>query len=290
MLFNVNGFSQQNINAYKYVVVPTSFGFLNEPDQYQINSLTKFLFEKYGFKTLMADEEYPQDFTNNRCLGLFADVEKLKAFLNTKLQVHLRDCNNKIVYSSDVGESREKEYSKVYNLALREAFNSFERLNYNYQPTTNMSSNGTKTTTEAVDNSDAKEEIERLQREVEALKEKQVREEKALRAEMALREAEKNKPLQDIQPEVKQEVKEVLKTEAKSDETLQTLFANPAENGYTITDASSKVLYHLVFSGKEDVYIVKGQDAILYKMNNTWIVAKATDVGVSMKTLNVKFN
>lgn len=284
MLFNVNGFSQQNVNAYKYVIVPTAFNFLNEPDQYQINSLTKFLFEKYGFETLMADEQYPQDLTNNRCLGLFADVEKLKAFLNTKLQVHLRDCNNKIVFSSDVGESREKEYSKVYNLALREAFNSFERLNYKYQPNNDISTNGTKTTTETVENNDAKEEIQRLQREVEALKVKQVREEKALR------EAEKNKALQDVQPEVKQEVKTVLKTEAKSDETLQTLFANPVENGYTITDASSKVLYHLVFSGKEDVFIVKGQDAILYKMNNTWIVAKANDAGVSMKTLNVKFN
>ncbi|RAJ20840.1 hypothetical protein LX77_03099 [Gelidibacter algens] len=284
MLFNINGFAQQNINAYKYVIVPNTFNFLNEPDQYQINSLTKFLFKKYGFTALMADEEYPQDLTNNRCLALFADVEKLKAFLNTKLQVHLRDCNNKIVISSEVGESREKDYDKVYNLALREAFNSFDKLNYTYQPNEEIVFKGNKTTTETVENNDAKEEIQRLQREVEELKAKRVREEIALRA------SEKNKTLQDIQPEVKQEVKKVLKTEAKSDETLQTLFANPVENGYTISDASSKVLYHLVFSGKEDVFIVKGQDAILYKMNNTWIVAKANDAGVSMKTLNVKFN
>ncbi|MEO7283639.1 hypothetical protein [Gelidibacter sp.] len=46
----------------------------------------------------------------------------------------------------------------------------------------------------------------------------------------------------------------------------------------------------MVFSGKEDVYIVKGQDAIVYKMNNAWIISTANDSGVSMKTLNVKFN
>jgi hypothetical protein len=284
MLFNINGFAQQNINAYKYVIVPNTFNFLNEPDQYQINSLTKFLFEKYGFTALMADEEYPQDLTSNRCLGLFADVEKISAFLNTKLQVHLKDCNNKIVMSSEVGESREKDYNKVYNLALREAFNSFERLNYTYQPNQDVISKGNKITMETVENTEALEEIKRLQKEVEELKAKRERE------EMALKISENNKTPQDIQSEVKQEVKKVIKTDAKSDETLQTLFANPVENGYTITDASSKILYHLVFSGKEDVYIVKGQDAILYKMNNTWIVAKASDAGVSMKTLNVKFN
>jgi uncharacterized membrane protein len=169
-------------------------------------------------------------------------------------------------------------------MALREAFNSFDKLNYTYQPNEEIVFKGNKTTTETVENNDAKEEIQRLQREVEELKAKRVTE------EIVLKESKKNKTLQDIQPEVKQEVKKVLKTESKSDETLQTLFANPIENGYTITDASSKVLYHLVFSGKEDVFIVKGQDAILYKMNNTWIVARANDAGVSMKTLNVKFN
>ena len=281
LMINTKGFAQENMNAYKYVVVPTSFNFLNEPDQYQINSLTKFLFEKYGFTALMADEEFPEDLTNNRCLGLFADVEKHKAFLNTKLQVHMRDCNNKLVYSSEIGQSREKEFDKVYNLALRDAFKSFETLDYSYQANENVVKNTNTKTDVTVFNTKAKEEIERLQKEVEALKEKRVRE------EIVLREAAQKETV--MQAEIKEEVKEVIKKEEKSDETIQTLFANPVENGYTITDASSKILYRLVFSGKEDVYIVKGQDAIVYKMNNTWIVANANDSGLSMKTLNVKF-
>jgi len=299
MLFNTSGFSQEDVNAYKYVVVPTAFNFLNEPDQYQINSLTKFLFEKYGFTSLMADEEFPEDLTNNRCLALFADVEKQKAFLNTKLQVHLRDCNNKIVLSSEIGQSREKEFDKVYNLALRDAFKSFETLNYSYQPSSKIVSKGVAQATETAENSKASEEIERLQKEVEALKEKQLREEESkmqaeAAKERALRQQElakaEDKVEAKVKNEAKQEVKEAIKEANKSDETIQTLFANPVENGYTITDASSKVLYNLVFSGKEDVYIVKGQDAIVYKMNNTWIVATSNDAGLSMKTLNVKFN
>ena len=282
MLFNVKGISQESVNAYKYVIVPTSYNFLNEPDQYQVNSLTKFLFEKLGFTTLMADAEFPEDLNNNRCLGLYADVEKHKAFLNTKLQVHLKDCNNKIVISSQIGESREKEYSKVYNLALREAFKSFDDLNYSYKPSSNITSKSTSNPAVA-DASQAQEEIDRLKREVEALKDKQVQN-VVVAAEVA-----KSVTVDKAPAEVKETVKPMVKEQTKPEGKSQALSANPVENGYTITDASSKVLYHLVFSGKEDVYIVKGQDAIVYKMNNAWIVSTANDSGVSMKTLNVKF-
>ncbi|RXJ45466.1 hypothetical protein [Gelidibacter gilvus] len=299
ILFNFKGVSQESVNAYKYVIVPTSYNFLNEPDQYQINSLTKFLFEKQGFKTLMADEVFPEDLNNNRCLGLYADVEKHKAFLNTKLQIHLKDCNNKVVKSSEIGQSREKDFSKVYNLAIRDAFKSFENLNYTYQPSSQITSKATSLPSQNVESSQAQEEIDRLKREVEALKETQLRTAEAEKqAEAAKESAMRDKePVnieikgdKTVQKEAQIVLAETLKKEAKSDESIQTLFANPVENGYTIIDASSKVLYHLVFSGKEDVYIVKGQDAIVYKMNNSWIVSKASDSGVSMKTLNVKFN
>lgn len=297
LLFNPKGVSQESVNAYKYVIIPTSFNFLNEPDQYQVNSLTKFLFEKQGFKTLMSDEEFPEDLNNNRCLGLYADVEKHKAFLNTKLQIHLKDCNNKVVLSSDIGQSREKEYNKVYNLAIRDAFKSFEDLNYSYQPSSQITSKTTSVTKQNVETSQAQEEIDRLKSELAALKEME-RQQAETQAAAASEKASRDQERVNIQIKEKEtgktaakiELAETLKKETKSDESVQTLFANPVENGYTITDASSKVLYHLVFSGKEDVYIVKGQDAIVYKMNNSWIVSKASDSGVSMKTLNVTFN
>ncbi|HUH28475.1 hypothetical protein [Gelidibacter sp.] len=296
ILFNFKGTSQESVNAYKYVIIPTSYNFLNEPDQYQINSLTKFLFEKQGFKTLMADEEFPADLNSNRCLGLYADVEKHKAFLNTKLQIHLKDCNNKVVKSSEIGESREKDYNKVYNLAIRDAFKSFENLDYTYQPSSQITQQSTGLPNQNVENPKAQEEIDRLKREVAALKEMERQQAEAQAAAQVKASSDQErvniqvKENQSGQNAAEIVLAETLKKETKSDESIQTLFANPVENGYTITDASSKVLYHLVFSGKEDVYIVKGQDAIVYKMNNSWIVSKASDSGVSMKTLNVKFN
>lgn len=288
LVFNIKGFSQQNVNAYKYVVVPNSFNFLNEPNQYQTNALAKFLFEKYGFNALMAEDEFPEDLNNNRCLALYADVEKRKAFLNTKLQVHLRDCNNKVVFSSDIGQSREKEFDKVYNLALRDAFESFETLNYTYEPHAKILAQSTSTITDAPKNTAAKnateQELERLREQVASLKLKQDSDGITVVAPTDTEAIEK------VEKKIEKEAKTTVKEETKADEAIQTLFASPVDNGYTITDASSKILYHLVFSGKENVYIVKGQDAIVYKMNTTWIISKATDNGVSMTTLKVDLN
>lgn len=271
MLFASKGLAQGDINAYKYIIVPTIYNFLNGPDQYQLNSLTKFLFEKHGITTFMADEEFPQELNSNRCLALQADVEKHKGFLITKLQVHLRDCNNKLVLSSEIGQSREKEFEKVYNLALRDAFKSLDNLDYTYTPIVGAQSQSANVASAVEETSATQQEIERLRKEVEALKEVQ-----SQRVETP------QLPVAEVAIPVSENDEEIL-------QTGQTLQANPAENGYTIT-SGSRLLYHLVFSGKEDVYIVKGQDAIVYKMNNAWMIATATDSGVSMKMLNVKFD
>src|SRR5690606_25059413 len=100
--------------------------FLKEKDQYQINSITKFLFNKYGYTAFMQDEDLPEDLRNNKCLGLTVDVVKENALLKTKLRIDLRDCNGTVIQSSKIGETREKEYAKAYNYALRDAFETFQ--------------------------------------------------------------------------------------------------------------------------------------------------------------------
>ena len=49
-------------------------------------------------------KEFPEDLKNNRCLALYADVAEQKAFMKTKLQIDLKDCNKKLIQSSKVGE------------------------------------------------------------------------------------------------------------------------------------------------------------------------------------------
>ncbi|TVZ26980.1 hypothetical protein JM83_1987 [Gillisia sp. Hel_I_86] len=122
----------QNLNSYKYVVVPDRFDFLKEPNQYQMNELAKFLFEKYGFTAFMASESKPSDLSMDSCNVLYADVIEDSGLFQTKLQVLLKDCRNQVVFTSEEGKSKEKDFKQAYQEALRNAFNYVEAINYKY--------------------------------------------------------------------------------------------------------------------------------------------------------------
>lgn len=125
-------FAQKNINSYKYILVPKQFEFQKSADQYQLNSLTKFLFEKYGFNVLFTDENFPADLAANSCLGLKAKVNNDSGMFNTKMNVVLTDCYNQVVFSTKDGKSKEKDYKTAYHEALRMAFSDIENLKYVY--------------------------------------------------------------------------------------------------------------------------------------------------------------
>ncbi len=126
--------SAQSINEYKYIIIPESFEFLGEENKYQLNSLTKFLFEREGFNTLMRSEGKPADLKKNGCLGLNTELVNDSGLFVTKLVLKLKDCNGQVVFSSEEGRSREKEYQKAYHEALRDAFQSIVELDYEYIP------------------------------------------------------------------------------------------------------------------------------------------------------------
>lgn len=137
----------QKLNSYKYALVPSKFSFLNEADQYQLNSLAKFLMEKQGFITYLESDTLPEDFVMNNCNKVFVDVESKGGMFGTKLIVILKDCKSNVLFTSDEGKSKEKDFKKAYHEALRAAFNSFYKLHYVYTPTKN---NGVTENKEAV--------------------------------------------------------------------------------------------------------------------------------------------
>lgn len=133
MLCQHHAFGQNGVDNYKYVSVPDRFDFLKSADQYQLNALTKFLLKKNGFSVLDVSSDYPKELLKNRCLLLDVNVIKLKGFLNTKLEVQFTNCQNEIVFRSDIGVSKIKDFKKGYHEALRKAFVSIAELNYSYK-------------------------------------------------------------------------------------------------------------------------------------------------------------
>ena len=110
----------QIVAVAQTVVVPNKFAFLKSDNEYQLNILTKFLIEKQGFKAYM-ENEVPSELLNTPCNILKADVKNESNMMTSKLRLVLTDCANKEVFSSEVGKSREKEYKKSYQEALRNA-------------------------------------------------------------------------------------------------------------------------------------------------------------------------
>lgn len=137
-------FAQEEINDYKYILIPKIFEFQKSKDQYKLNSLTKFLFNKYGYQAYFADEELPKELKSNRCLALTTDVNDEKGNLfKTKVEIILKDCFGETVIKSMIGESRLKKFDKAYAEAVRKAFTTFKNLDYEYTPISETTKIGT---------------------------------------------------------------------------------------------------------------------------------------------------
>lgn len=174
----------QDLTNYKYVVVPEKFSFLKDADQYQLNSLTQFLFEKYGFQAYIEGEEEFVRLNPDRCEGLYADVLSDSGMFRTRLNVILKDCRNRQVFTSQEGLSREKDFKTAYQEALRMAFESIEAFNnsnrevivssipnLNVQTEVNQNQTEMKNSSEAVEVKNRVEDLTESDKESRSLKE-----------------------------------------------------------------------------------------------------------------------
>lgn len=131
----------QDLNSYKYIIVPEKFDLFEEKNKHQLNGLTEFLFEKYGFTAIMEGEDLPVDLANNPCSALRVDLNSDSGRFSfvTKVILVLKDCHQEIVFKSNEGRSKLKSYKFAYQEALRKAFLSVEALDYSYEkPVTSM--------------------------------------------------------------------------------------------------------------------------------------------------------
>lgn len=252
-LSSFGSFAQDAVNNYKYIIVPTKYGFLKEIDQYQLNSLTKFLFNKYGFTAFLNNETLPSDLQANRCLALYADVTEEKGGLfKTKLQIDLKSCDGKIIESSQVGESREKSYDTAYNQALRDAFETFQYMGYVYEPVSGANqTTATVTETSPVTSNSVTE----------------------------------STPVVATSAAVSNTIKSDPSTVAET----ETLYAQPLDKGFQLVDRTPKVVMILLETSKPDVFVVKGSDAIVYKENGIWYYSHNDGTSIASKSLNIKF-
>ena len=270
---------QRSLNEYKYVIVPNKFDFLKYDDQYQLNSLTKFLFDKEGFQVLFVGDERPEELYDNTCLGLTSRVNNNSGLLSTKLVIELMNCRNEIVFTSTEGRSKEKDFKKGYHEALREAFNSITELNYNYTPVKELVVPKKEVEKEKVDdvpfqlveNRVVVKEPEAIEKVVETKEE-----------DMAV-----TNIVDEVVEVVKNVVEEVKVAELTAPANLLYAQANP--QGYQLVDSAPKVVYLLLKTGKAEIYILKNKNGILYKQGESWIAEYYEENKLIKRVLEIKF-
>ena len=237
-------FGQQSINNYKYVIVANKLDFFKKADQYQTSSLTKFLFNKYGYKSYLDIENLPEEIIENKCSSLSASINNSSNMFTTKVNLVLKDCNDKIIYEGPVAKSKEKDHKKAFHEAIRNIFKDPEIKNYSYKPKNSIAKTNVK--------------IVSTPKEL---------------------------------PKVKKEIstpKIITKSEPKII-AKNVLYAQATNNGFQLVDTNPKVVFKVLKTNQENLFIIEGKNGILYKKGSNWIAEYYENNVLIQKEYQVKF-
>ena len=253
LLISVSHYSQKlDLDKYQYIVVADKFEFLKNIDQYQTSSLTKFLFKKKKFTVFLSNEGFPKELTENRCLALFAKVKDESSMFTVKSSIVIEDCFGKIVYTSKLGKSKEKDFKKGYQESIRDAFNSMEDFNYSYNPSLKNKLNPA-----LIDNNVTDKVVT---------------------------------PVKIIpKPAVSLKSDKIIKKEKVFSESLAVLYAQPTNNGFQLINTKPEVVLQILKTNLKDTYIIKEKNGVLYKFDNVWVAEYYENNIKLIKKYNVKF-
>ena len=269
LLFVFSWSYAQDVNQYKYALVPSKYEFLKTADQYQLNSLTEFLMQKQGFDAFLDTDEMPEEMLLSNCNKIYVEVLSSGNFMSTKLTVVLKDCKNNILFTSKEGKSKIKDFKGAYQEALRIAFQSFSELHYSYKPLNENSNPVVNTATTATITN---QEVGKSENAVAPV----------VTAPVVVA------PVVATVSVATNEVKPIaLQTVKITDENL---FAQPIENGYQLIDKTPKVIMKIYNTSVKDVYSARVGDlqGVFLSKNNEWFFEYYQDDKLISQKINVK--
>lgn len=284
------GIAQENLNNYKYIVIPKKFKSFKKPNQYQTSTLLKYAFVQRGF-VVVYEDALPEELYKNACLGLTAVLNDTSSMLRIKLLVGLIDCQGKEVFSSSEASNNIKEYAAAYKAAILEAMSSYDNLNYSYnEPKENEKpiivsfKNDVKTLKEPNSNSSK---VTNMPKEVVPTKSKNSN---SAVVQIATDSVQSYENIEPITSNIKQASKEIPESRINLD-AAEVLYAQPIANGYQLVDGTPKVIIKLLKSSIENVYMANadGKHGMVFKIDNAWVFEYYTGDELVQEKLNIKF-
>ena len=299
ILFTYLGWGQNNLNDYKYIIVPKKFdGFKNE-NQHQTSTLVSYLFSQRGFTTVY-DDALPEDLNKNRCLGLKADLKDGSSMFSTKTAIVLSDCNGKAVFETKEGKSRIKDYKEGYSEAIKLAMASFNGIDYSYkkkmhntEPITVSFKNDVKKLEEKAPDLKMSEASPATQEKM--VEQKEVRKPKNVNPMVTQEATTENQLYESKEPEVIQSERvvnqEIKKLTPKKIDKDDVLYAQSLPNGYQLVDSSPKIRMKLLKSSSDNVYMAQSDDksGMVYQKEGKWIFEFYEGDKLVQEELNIKF-
>ncbi|WP_405399141.1 hypothetical protein [Maribacter sp. Asnod2-G09] len=286
-----SSFAQTNLDDYKYIIVPKKFDAFKNMNEHQTSTLVKHLFTGKGFVAVY-DDQLPEDLKFNRCLGVLADLQDDSSMFSTKTTINLKDCNDKIVFSTMEGISKEKEYKAAYNEAIRESMRSFNGMNYSYTAKNKKDEAVTINFRNDVKKLDETKASKVLEAE-KAAEEVNVKSAPTVISE----ETEKTQYYKDNTP-VESNIKKsetqkpaFKSLEVKKPSAKDMWYAQATDNGYQLVDSSPKVRMNLLKSSADNVFMAKTdtKNGMVYQKEGNWIFEYYENDKLVQEELNIKF-
>ena len=176
--------------------------------------------------------------------------------------------------SSAVGETKVKEYSKSYQIAIREAFETYQFFDYKYVPKikneASKSQSNAQSNAKVVVNTNASDP-----------KQKEIQKTPLLESN----ELDVLAPLGVS----KSPAETIDRGEVIQSKTNDLLYAQPIKNGFQIVDTEPKKIMILLETGIPNVFLVQGQDAMVYQKEGSWVYALYSGDDLKLSVINLKF-
>ncbi len=264
------GYSQNDLNSYKYIIVPKKFDAFKKVNQFKTSTLVKHLFTQEGFNAVY-DDALPAELERNRCLGLLVFINEESNMFTTKTTLVLKDCSSREVFATKQGVSKKKDFESAYKEALTEAFGTIKALNYRFSPS---------------HTAEVSKPVAVVQSEVKKLPKNKV--EAVVVQQEATPEKQSYKSKEPV-PSTK--IKAGIENPGGGND-WGILYAQEIANGYQLVDSSPKIRLKIYRTSIPDVYTVtyeKDANGIVFKKNGTWYLEYRSNGQIKTEALNIKF-
>lgn len=264
-LGSLSGKAQAELSSYKYVIVPTKYEGFKKENQYQSSTLIKFLLVEKGFNAVY-ENTLPNELNSNKCLGVTANLVDESGTFTTKSYIEFVDCKGELVYRTQTGSSKIKDYKEAYKEVIQKAFRSLDGYTYTYSP---KEPEGPVTLS-------FEDDVKTLPPSADAV----IQEEQEVVKPAVVEEAESlPKPTEAV----------ITETAKVSEDNIW--YAQEIANGFQLVDRSPKVQLRIYRTEKEGIFLAisETQQGIVYEQSGTWYFDYYQEGKLVHKALNIKF-